>query len=221
MSSRVMVCRRSRTRIYLNSLLTSQRTSCSNLCQLPPERHAFAGYKEWESRLGAAVAVVDAVAVADPEVSLGAEHPDRLLQEAGEKRWAVGTESAGVDAPRRLLDDAGTTTRPIARRSIPVLGAETAQRTRSVQPIVHQRVDRHHTGAGCDPALPRRISAKQEVGKRHRQDLARHAVNAAERLKKRLSHQCRAIRSLVVGRGKPRVDPGDEVAVTDISEKEE
>jgi hypothetical protein len=63
---------------------------------------------------GAAVAVVDAVAVANPEVSLGAEHPDRLLQEAGEKRWAVGTELAGVDAPRRLLDDADTTTRPIA-----------------------------------------------------------------------------------------------------------
>ncbi len=116
----------------------------------------------------------------------------------------------------------GTTTQPVARRSIRVLGAETAQRARSVQPIVHQRVDGHHTGAGCDPALPGRISAKQEVGKRHRQDLARHAVNAAERLKKPLSHQCRAIRSPgVVGRGKPRVNPGDEVAVTDIPEKEE
>src|SRR5215218_10396533 len=130
------------------------------------KRNAFAGYKEWAPRLRAAVAVVDAIAVADPEVSLGAEHPDRLLQEAGEKRWAVGTELAGVDAPRRLLDDAGTTTRPIARRSIRVLGAETAQRARSVQPIVHQRVDGHHTGAGGDPALPGRISAKQEVGKR-------------------------------------------------------
>ena len=47
-------------------------------------------------------------------------------------------------------------------------------------------------------------------------------MNAAERRKKRLPHQCRAIRSPgVVGRGKPRVDPGDEVAVTDIPEKEE
>ena len=87
------------------------------------KRFAFAGYKEWASRLRAAVAVVDAVAVADPEVSLGAEHPDRLLQEAGEKRWPFGTELAGVDAPRRLLDDAGTTTQSIARRSIRVLGA--------------------------------------------------------------------------------------------------
>src|SRR3954470_4401880 len=113
MSSRVTVCLRNRTRIYLNSLLTSQRTSCSNLCQLPPKRFAFAGYKEWASRLRAAVAVVDAVAVANPEVSLGAKHPDRLLQEAGEKRWAVGTELAGVDASRRLLDEAGTTTQSI------------------------------------------------------------------------------------------------------------
>ena len=111
-----------------------------NLWQSPRKRNAFAGYKEWASRLRASVAVVDAVAVADPKVSLGAEHPDRLLQEAREKRWAVGTELAGVDAPSRLLDDAATTTRPIARRSIPGLGAETAQRARSVQPIVHQRV---------------------------------------------------------------------------------
>ena len=47
-------------------------------------------------------------------------------------------------------------------------------------------------------------------------------MNAAERHKKRLPHQCRAVRSPgVVGRGKPRVNPGDEVAVTDIPEKEE
>src|SRR5215218_7353356 len=99
-------------------LLTSRKSSCSNLSQLPPERHAFAGYKEWAPRLRAAVAVVDAVAVANPKVSLGAEHPDRLLQKAGEKRWAFGTELAGFDAPRRLLDDARTTSRSIARRSI-------------------------------------------------------------------------------------------------------
>jgi hypothetical protein len=50
--------------------------------------------------LRAAVAVVDAVAIANPKVSLGAEHPDRLLQKAGEKLWTVGTELAGVDAPQ-------------------------------------------------------------------------------------------------------------------------
>ena len=75
-------------------------------------------------------AVVDAVAVANPKASLGAKHPDGLRQEAGEKCWAVGTEAAGVDAPRRLLDEAGAPARPITRRSIGVLGAETAQRTR-------------------------------------------------------------------------------------------
>ncbi len=170
----------------------------------------------------AAVAVVDAVAVANPKVSLGAEQPHRLLHQTREERRTIRAERASIDTLSGLLDDAGAPARPITRRAIRVLSAETAQRACSVQPIVHQRVDGHHTGAGCDPALSRRISAKQEVGKRHRQDLARHAVNAAERLQKRLPHQCRAVRSPgVVGRGKPRVNPAYEVTVTHIPEKEE
>src|SRR4051812_8511580 len=85
-----MCRRRSRARIYLPNLIMNPRPSWQNLCQLPPERHAFTRYKEWASRLRAAIAVVDAVAVADPKVSLGAEHPDRLLERRGKNAGPSG-----------------------------------------------------------------------------------------------------------------------------------
>ena len=93
-------------------------------------------------------AVVDAVAVANPKVSLGAKHPDGLRQEAGEKCWAVGTEAAGVDAPRRLLDEAGAPARPITRRSIGVL----RRRDGATSPL---------GAANCAPACRPRKSCKQ------------------------------------------------------------
>src|SRR3712207_968215 len=108
---------------------------CAMLCDGPArrlicvgsKRHPLTPVEERAVTLATAVAVVDAVAIADPKPSLGAKQPNRLLHQAGEERRAIGTELARVDVLSRFLDEAGAPTRPITGRSIGVLGPEAAQ----------------------------------------------------------------------------------------------
>src|SRR4051812_13722601 len=118
------------------------------------KRHPLTAVKERAVVLGTAVAVVDAVAIADAEPVLGAKQPNRLLDQAWEDSRAIGAELAGVDVLSRLLNDAGAPARPVTGRSIGVLGPEAAQGPGSVQPVVHERVHRDHARAGRHPAFP-------------------------------------------------------------------
>src|SRR5215204_4258057 len=89
---------------------------------LRTERHTLAGFEQRAVRLRTAIAVIDAVAVANCQVGFGAKPPNRLLHQPGEECRALRTELAGVDVPCRFLDDAGATTWPVAVRSVRVLG---------------------------------------------------------------------------------------------------
>src|SRR5215207_5193278 len=103
------------------------------------KRHPLTRRKQGAIVLGTAFPVINAVAVADPQPSLGAKQPHGLLHQAREEGRAIGTELAGVDVLSRLLDDAGAPTRPVTGRSIGVLGPETVQDPSPMQPIVHER----------------------------------------------------------------------------------
>jgi len=66
----------------------------------------------------APVAVVDPVAVANSEASLGAVPPNRVLDEPREDGREGRVESAGVDPTRDAADDVSAATLPIAAHSI-------------------------------------------------------------------------------------------------------
>src|SRR5215210_3678206 len=67
------------------------------------KRHPLTAGKQRAGVLSTAVAVVDAVAVANAKPHLGAKQPHSLLHQAREERRAVGAKLARVDLLSRLL----------------------------------------------------------------------------------------------------------------------
>src|SRR5664279_499027 len=75
----------------------------------------------------AGVAVVNAVAVANVQIALGAVPPDGELHEPGKGLRECSVERPGIDAGRNRLDNVGTAVRPVAGGTIRMVGADPVQ----------------------------------------------------------------------------------------------
>src|ERR1019366_9603781 len=88
----------------------------------------------------AGVPVVNAVAVANVQIALGAVPPDRVLHEPGKGLRECSVERPGIDPGRDRSDDVGTAVRPVASGTIRMVGADPVQDAGAVQEVVHQRI---------------------------------------------------------------------------------
>ena len=118
--------------------------------------------------IAASFGVIDTIAVADVETVLTAVMPNRVLHEPRERPRKRRIELACIDPLRHALKNLSTSTRPIAGRSIGVLGAKSPQNAGPMQKIMHQCVDRNHAAAGLVPAPHACWSAEQQqIGRAH------------------------------------------------------
>ena len=114
------------------------------------------------------VPVVDLIAVADVQLRLSAEAPDRVLNEAGEEGWKCPVVGACVDLASQALNEGCASSRGVAGRSEGMVGFQPPQDPGSVEEVMNEAVDRNHARACRHPSLARRVTRKQEVGERHR-----------------------------------------------------
>ena len=124
--------------------------------------------------------VVDLAAVADIEAALSAVAPDRMLHETRKALWEALVERARIDGLGCVADDIGTATWPITGTAIGVTGIQALQNTRSMQQIVHQRVDCDHAGPGFEPQGAVPAGAEQQVCAGHVQHLVGYAIDVTQ-----------------------------------------
>ena len=77
-----------------------------------------------------------------------------MLNKPGKRPGKAAVELPGVDPLGNRFDDFGTATRPVAPDAVGVVCPEPAQNPGAVQKVVHQRIDRDHAAADCEPAAP-------------------------------------------------------------------
>ena len=95
--------------------------------------------------------VVDAIAVADVEAILGAIPPNCALHEPRKRRREGRVELSSINVGRELIYDASASSRPVATRSIKVIGAQPLQDPSSVQEIMDEGVDGDERRADFEP----------------------------------------------------------------------
>src|SRR4051812_5587502 len=187
-----------------------------------PRADTAAAVEQRTDAVLAAAFIVDLHTVADVEPVLRAETPERVLHQAREGLWKRRIDSARVDLLRKSPHQIGTASLLITCRAIGVLGAALAQCAGPVQKVVHQAVDRHHVAAGQLPEWAFRSSAEQEIGKGHVEHLVGGAVNSVHRTDQGLAQAVGVIGGFRFwNAGQAPLDPGHEVALTDVTEEEE
>ena len=169
----------------------------------------------------ARLAVIDPVAVADVEATLGAVPPDRVLDEPGKDAGKCGL-NAGHRSARPFGNDVGAAAGPVAGHAIGVVGAEPVQDAGSVQEIVDQGVDGDHGwprprprshGHAVPPAGCRTGSWSGPCQR------PRRPPGAA---RSRLPHPGRAGRGWLGRRHlELPVDPADQVAIGNVANEQE
>src|ERR1035437_5702369 len=123
----------------------------------------------------AGLAVVNAVAVANVQIALGAVPPDGELHEPRKGLRECSVEAPGIDPGRDRLDDVGAAIGPVAGGTVWMFGAEPVQDAGAVQEVVYQSVDGDHAGADF---WPQRLAAgEQQAGQRHHHTLVRPPLN--------------------------------------------
>ena len=137
--------------------------------------------------VSATARILELVAVAHVELSLGAVPPDRALDEPWEDLGVVGIELPRVDAVGDEANDLGTAAGAIASWPVPMAGVEARQDPGSVKKVVYQGIDRDHAGADFEPTFAAPVGPEQQRCQRHAPDLIGGPVNVAQRLQKRVS----------------------------------
>jgi hypothetical protein len=112
------------------------------LTACPAKRNANTHRADSTIHVAAAAAVIDAIAVANVEATLGAIPPDRVLDEPGKGLWKRRIELPRVDPVGHSLNNVSTAAGPVAGRAIRVVRVEPGQDAGPVHQVVHQRVDR-------------------------------------------------------------------------------
>lgn len=143
------------------------------------QRHPAAYRSRGAEPILAADPVVDPIAVADVPATRRAELPDRMLHKAREVGREGRVHSSRVEGGRCPCDEFGAASQLITRWPVRVLTATLPYRTRAMEVVVNESVDRDHTGPSRDPALAGGIADEKQVGQRHRQYLIGDAEDVA------------------------------------------
>lgn len=151
--------------------------------QAPPtERKSCAIVKQDAASKAASLTVVNAVAIADAEVLLGAISPDGLLHEARKYPRVVDIEGATVNVASYVTQDSGAAVASIASWAVLVLPAHQAPRNAgSGQEVVHQAVYRDHVATDCNPKGLPAVGTQKKSRKRHAQNFRRQPVHLSHR----------------------------------------
>jgi len=100
-----------------------------------------------------------------------------------------------------------------------MVGAEPMQDAGAVQEVVHQRINGNHAGADFGPQ--QLTAGEQQAGQRHHHDFVRHAMDLAQRSDQALDQHGDSVWvGSVIRFGQLPVDPSDQIAVRDISNKQ-
>lgn len=114
---------------------------------------------EFADPLLAPCGVLDPIAVAGIQLVLGAEPPDRVLDEAWKIQRVVRIEPPGVNQAGCLFDDLGATTVAVTGHTVLVASLQLVQYSGAVQPIMDEGVDSYHSRTGLGPIRPLGVSA--------------------------------------------------------------
>jgi len=165
--------------------------------------------------------VVDAIAVADVEAILGAIPPNCALHEPRKRRRKGRVELSSINVGRELIYDASAASRPVAARSIDVIGAQPPQDPSSVQEIMDEGVDGDERRADFEPQRLSVPGAQQQARHCHRQHLVGHPIDVSQRPDDGLTKGGEPIRRLGIHAAQLAVDPAYEIVISDIPHEQE
>ena len=170
----------------------------------------------------ARLAIINAIAVAHVEAGLGAEPPNRVLDEPGKRLRKPGIELPGVDPGRHGRDDVGAAASLVAGRAIRMVGIEPCQDAGADQKVVHQGVDGNHAGAYLLPEAQAFGGGQQDARQGHSQDLVRDAIDLPERSNQSFPQSGQPVGAgWVVGILELLVDPADQIAIGNVANEQE
>ena len=165
--------------------------------------------------------VVDAIAVADGEAILGAIPPNCALHEPRKRRWKGRIELSSINVGRELIYDASAPSRPVAARSIDVIGAQPLQDPSSVQEIMDEGVDGDERRADFEPQRLSVPGAQQQARHCHRQHLVGHPIDVSQWSDDGLTQGYEPIRSSVgIHTLQLFIDPAHEIVIRDIAHEQ-
>ena len=170
----------------------------------------------------ARLAIINPIAVAHVEARLGAEPPNRVLDEPRKRLRKPGIELPGIDPVRHGRDDVGAAASLVAGRPVRMVGSEPCQDAGADQKVVHQGVDGNHAGADLVPEAQALRGSQQDARQGHSQDLVRDAIDLPERSKQSFPQSGEPVGvGWVVGILELPVDPADQIAVGDVADEQE
>jgi hypothetical protein len=131
-------------------------------------------------------------------------------------------EGPSIDSLGQALNQTRTISRRIAGRADLMQRTETPQDACPVEEGMDESVHCDLCSTSHNPSLPARIACKKQVSKCHRQYLVRDTENSPHRPKQSCLHSSSA-RDVSLPRisfGQPTINPADEVAIADVTDKE-
>jgi hypothetical protein len=152
---------------------TSPTTRARRIRRSRPKRDPITHQAYSAIHVGAAVTVINAVAVAHIEATLATIPPDRVLDEPGEGLRKARIELPGIDPLGYGLNNVGAAAVSIAGRAIRVVRVKPMQNAGPVQKIMNQCVDGDQPAADLGPEAHFLGSAEQEARQGHGEDLVR------------------------------------------------
>ncbi len=165
--------------------------------------------------------VIEPVAVADVEALLAAIAPDRELHEPGKDLRKAAVELLCVDFAGYEPNDVGAAAWAVTAEAVRMRGVEPGQDAGPVQEIMDQGVNRNQLHANLQPPGPNISGADQNAGQRHSEHFVRDAVNIAQRLNQAAARLWERVRTgLVSCLVQPVIDPADQVAVSNVPNKQ-
>src|ERR1019366_9934893 len=126
--------------------LAADRRAIGRLCFV--QSYASASRIKRTFDLITASAIVDATPIALVKPKFGTKMPDCLLNEARKDPWELPIEYPGINSQGDLLDNGRTAIGSIASDAVSVLRTEPRKNSRTMHPIVNQRIDCDHSGSG-------------------------------------------------------------------------
>src|SRR5689334_3775000 len=118
--------------------------------------------------VAAPLPVIDPIAIANGQATLGAISPDSMLDEPRKHGRKSRVEGTGVDPASGLTNNVGAAAGPVTADAIRMVGPEPMQDPGAVQKVVHQGIYRDHAGAGPPPVIMAGWRRQQDAGQGHR-----------------------------------------------------
>ena len=113
--------------------------------------------------VGARLAIIYAIAVADIEARLGAVPPDRVLNEPRKRLGKFGIELPGINPLRHCLYNVSAAASLVAGCTIRMIGLESCQDAGADQKVMHQGIDGNHAGADLVPEVQALRGGQQDA----------------------------------------------------------